>query len=494
MNNINKKHDFKLLNSLASGLLAGIYPALYYCDKNFAMVNSTEHLIFFTSYFLILPGVLSLTITIFLSKIRLKKHLLQVNSFIGFFFFWSSINYLFFSGKKQFLLYIFILVTSCIYSYFLKKHHPKLMLIQGLLVILASINLISTFYTNYSISSDWKKHSDSISNITFKHRPNIYLLQPDGYVNFSELSKGYYDNEDADFEDYLSKKGFTNYNDFRSNYTSTLTSNSSLFMMKHHAYFNIPNYSDVIDYRKHIISENTVLSIFKNNGYETHFISEKPYLLANYPKLGFDSANFSYDEFGPILKWDAKSARIENSLKTKITEVKKTPQFYFLEFFNPSHISTWEKYSTGKAEERALWIGRKENANTTLKTLIDTIVNQDPTALILILSDHGGFVGLDYTMQIKKKTDDRDLIYSMFSSQLSILWPEKLEDGKELEIKSSVNVFRYIFSQLAKKESLLNHLELDESYIILDDNEYKGVYTYINEKGGVVFKKTEPSK
>ena len=103
-------------------------------------------------------------------------------------------------------------------------------------------------------------------------------------------------------------------------------------------------------------------------------------------------------------------------------------------------------------------------------------------------------MGLDYTMQVKKKTDDRDLIYSMFSSQLSILWPEKLEDGKELEIKSSVNVFRYIFSQLAKKESLLNHLELDESYIILDDNEYKGVYTYINEKGGVVFKKTEPSK
>ena len=74
-------------------------------------------------------------------------------------------------------------------------------------------------------------------------------------------------------------------------------------MMKHHHYFYKPEKGGLFNYRKHIISENTVLSILKNNNYQTHYIAENPYILANVPKLGFDSVNISYDEFGPLYQW-----------------------------------------------------------------------------------------------------------------------------------------------------------------------------------------------
>lgn len=92
-------------------------------------------------------------------------------------------------------------------------------------------------------------------------------------------------------------------------------------------------------------------------------------------------------------------------------------------------------------------------------------------------------------MPAMNKTEDRDLIYSMFSSQLSILWPEELKPETNLNIKSSVNIFRFLFSQLSEQMDLLNYLEPDESYIILNNNKNKGVYLYIDDSGGMSFRK-----
>ncbi len=43
-----------------------------------------------------------------------------------------------------------------------------------------------------------------------------------------------------------------------------------------------------------IVSENPVLTIFKNNGYKTHFITETGYMLFNRPRKGFDYYNIDY--------------------------------------------------------------------------------------------------------------------------------------------------------------------------------------------------------
>jgi len=120
---------------------------------------------------------------------------------------------------------------------------------------------------------------------------------------------------------------------------------------------------------------------------------------------------------------------------------------------------------------------------------VNSILERDPNALVIIMGDHGGFVGFDYTHQIYSKTSDRDLIYSIFSAQLSILWPNGLEPDNLLPVKSPVNVFRTVFSVLGDRPDLMDHLEKDESFVILNSDAPKGVYKYLNHEGEVVFQK-----
>lgn len=299
------------------------------------------------------------------------------------------------------------------------------------------------------------------------------------------INKGYYKHDNSDFENYLTQKGFINYEGFRSNYASTLTSNSSLFMMKHHHYFYRPEKGDLFNYRKHIVTENAVLSILKNNNYQTHYIVENPYILANVPKLGFDSVNISYDEFGPLFQWGNPVHDVYADLMTLVNQNTSTPQFYFVEFYKPSHVSTTKKLSIGKEQERKLWIDRLKEANKLLVNLVDSVLERDPNALIVILGDHGGYVGFDFTGQMENKILIRDLIYSTFSTKLSILWPsEKLKQSSS-KIKSTVNVFRHVFSNLAEDPKYTKHLEPNESWNIVLDKEEKGIYKYIDENGEI---------
>lgn len=473
-------------SSFLVGALAGLYPVLFYCYRNFGLVNSWEHFLFFCTRFFLLPIFLSLVGLVLLNSLSLKKYKVHFLSFLNFAFFFGSIIFLFFSGKKQLILFASIIVIAIFYAFLLNKQLKKLMFFQFLLVIIASFNLLNRVYSNYTTPQGWQNHSDDIINAKLVHRPNIYLIQPDGYVNFSEYDKGYYSFENNGFSSYLSSMGFENHDNFRSNYSSTLASNSSLMMMKHHYYFHLSKSGDIFDYRKFIVSENSVLKILKNNGYKTHFISENPYLLANHPNLGFDDANFNRKEIRNIFRWGNPKSDVYYDLKKLLNQPCGLPQFYFIQFFQPSHVAHREDWSNGKEQEKLNWRKRLDQANTNIKKLIEIINEKDHNALIIILSDHGGFVGFDFTEQVNRKTNDRNLIYSIFSSQLSIRWPEDLIPKSKLKIKSSVNVFRLIFSQLAEQPAFANNLEADESYIQLNDKNHNGIYKYIDNSNKVV--------
>ncbi len=63
---------------------------------------------------------------------------------------------------------------------------------------------------------------------------------------------------EGSFENFLINHIFKYYEDFRSNYASTLSSNSATFMMKHHYYFNEKNFSEAIKTRDIIITQKTL--------------------------------------------------------------------------------------------------------------------------------------------------------------------------------------------------------------------------------------------
>jgi hypothetical protein len=472
-------------NPILIGGLSGMFPAIFYSVKNFGLVYSSRHLLFFTICFVIIPIIISVVVNTVLSSYKYHQLKQHWNPFFSFVYFFGSINFLNFGGKLELLLYPFILLGGIVFSYGFKAHFSKFLFFQFLLTVYALCKLGLGFFNYTNFSSEWKTQNDDIEQIKLIHRPNIYLFQPDGYVNFSEIDKGYYNIDNSVFENYLTQKGFINYDGFRSNYFSTLTSNSSLFMMKHHHYFYKPEKGDLFNYRKHIITENTVLSILKNNNYQTHYIVENPYILANVPKLGFDSVNISYDEFGPLYQWGEPVHDVYEDFLTLLNHDRTSPQFYFVEFYKPFHVSVSKKVSKGKEKEREQWIDQLKEANNLLVNLVDSVLEKDPNALIIILGDHGGYVGFDYTKQIKTKTLNRDLIYSAFSAQLSILWPSENLKQSSPEIKSTVNVFRHVFSNLAEDPKYTKHLEPNESWNIVFDKEEKGIFKYIDENGEI---------
>ena len=467
---------------------AGLYPIGFYFSNNFTLVNTWGHLGYFSLYYLIIP----IAIFLFSSKLFdlefLKKWKKYILPFLNVFTFLFLLKVSYYAGiHKKIILGIF--VVSVGFSYFLYHQIKKVVVFQLLLAVLSFGFLVPKIYKQVTNNSEWLVQPDDIENVKFKKTPNVYFIQPDGYVNFSELNKGYYEIDNSDFESYLGKNNFTYYNDFRSNYASTLSSNSATFAMKHHYYNKGTSLSESINARDILITKNSVLDIFKNNNYKTYFVTEKPYLLLNRPKMGYDRCNISYDDISYIGTGLGEPQDLMLPLNEYLESDKNSSKFFFIEFFNPGHITRRKIDSDGINEEKKHWESSLRVANDKLKKMISLINKKDPDALIIIMADHGGYVGMKNTIEVYNKTEDRDLIYSIFSSSLAIKWPDNNSPEFDDNLKTAVNVFRVLFSYLGKNEKYLQHLQSDDSYVIIRNGAPKGVYQYIDETGKVTFKK-----
>src|SRR5690606_19800681 len=160
----------------------------------------------------------------------------------------------------------------------------------------------------------------------------------------------------------------------------------------------------------------------------------------------------------------------------------------FFEKLHPGHIKVYEE-SIGTVEaERQKYLKKLQESNGWLEELIDVIQQNDPNGLIVIIADHGGYVGWEYSLQSHSKTDDRDLLYSGFSTLLAIKWNGEIPESDE-QLKTSVNLFRILFSHLSDDDSLLNNLQDNSSYNKLTIGEPLGIYKVLDTNGNVVFEK-----
>jgi hypothetical protein len=476
------------ISPILAALAAGLYPILFYYTNNYTLINSWDHLGYFITIFLVLPMII-FSVAFRVSKLKMfHKWQKYVLPFLNLFVFLFLLKVCLYAGLQKKMTLGIIIVTFLV-VWFFYRFFKKWVVVQFVLAVIGAFTLIPVVISQLNYSREWLKQPDDIENAVFKKKPNVYLIQPDGYVNFSELKKGYYNIDNSEFESFLATNNFKNYPEFRNNYASTLSSNSATFMMKHHHYNKGSNFSEGINAREIIISKNSVLSVFKKNGYKTHYISEKPYLLVNRPKMGYDYCNFSYDEIPYLSTGFIDQRDIFEPLSEYIEQNPNELKFVFIEFFNPGHIANRKVATLGKEKEKEAWVESLERANDTLEKLVSEIKAKDPNSLILIMADHGGYVGMDYAQETETKTQDRDLIYSMFSSQLSIHWPDGKAPKIDANIKSAVNVFRVLISYLSETEVYLEHLQDNSSYIIINDGAPKGVYKYIDNEGKITFLK-----
>jgi len=480
---LNSSKDYPVLAALA----AGLYPLGHYYYNNFTFINSWNHFGFFLLVFIVAP------IIVFYGIHRISKHITILNRYkkyvipiLNLSSFALLIVISTYGFKKK--LMVLVLLIAIGLAILLHKQFKKLIVIQMIMAIMVIASFVPTLYSYFNHNQDWLKQADTIDSVVFKKQPNIYLIQPDGYANFTELKNKTYDFDNAEFEYYLAKNKFKIYNNFRSNYYSTLSSNASLFTMKHHYYSSFKKSSnEVFKAREIIVGDNPVLSIFKNNNYKTHFIAETPYLIANKPEVMYDYSNIDVDEVPFFSKGFDYNRDVIDDLKTAFTkEFKSSNNFYFIQKILPGHVSTYKNQSKGKTKEREIYIERLGWANTWLEDIIAEINEHDPNGLVIILADHGGFVGYDYTRASNIKQENRDLIYSIFSTALAIKWPEDVSKF-DVDLKTNVNVFRVLFSYLGNETKYLESLEKDLSFKPITEGAPFGIYELINENGDIVF-------
>ncbi|OMP30226.1 sulfatase-like hydrolase/transferase [Mangrovimonas sp. DI 80] len=474
---------------ILSALGAGLYPLIYYYNNNFSLVNSWGQFVLFVLWFLVVPIVVFQIVSVISKKVLSQKKYGYVLPVLNFVLFGGlMILSTYGVGKKRYLL---VTVAALGLGFLLQKHFKKILVIQFILILLAVPKLIANIQRHVSYDRTWMSLSDNIEEVKFTRKPNVYVIQPDGYPNFEELKRGYYNFDNSQLEGFLQDNGFTLYEGFRSNYFSTLSSNSSMFAMKHHYYNNPPKgENEFYNARDIIVGQNSVVPVFKKNGYNTSLLLEKSYLLLNKPELQYDFCNIAQDDLSFLARGfeitkDLK-ADLENSLQNQTNE----PNFYFIEKISPGHITTYKNRSLGKEKERLNYLEKLKSANDWLKEMVQLIQTHDDNALIVIVADHGGFVGMDYTLECKEKQTNRDLIYSIFSTALAVKWPEN-PMNYDKDLKTNVNLFRVLFSYLSENPKYLENLESDTSFVVLKEGAPFGVYQYIDEEGEVVFLRKE---
>jgi len=464
-----------------TGLAAGLYPLLHYYSNNFNIADSWPQFSFLVLLCIVIPvGVALVLPSIFgLGSLkRLQKYTLTAFNFL---YFTILLSLLIFHFKN--MLLAAILVGIGLLSLFSHRFLNKIVMLQLLLAVMSLVSLVPKLFFVFNYDDSWKDITENVLEVKLIKTPNIYLIQPDGYANFSELRKASYNDLDTTFENWLTDEGFINYPNFRSNYFNTLTSNSSAFTMKHHFYGNVNrNNEKTQGAMEDIVGENNALSILNNNGYNTHLFTDNSFFLMNRKLRAYDYCNIpeselSYYELGKLSKVD-----ILSDFKSKLEEKPEGPNFFFIEKITPGHINNQRMGSGAIAKNREKYLLGVQQANEWLTSLIQMIKAHDENALIIIMADHGGSVGLEYLSEFKERMLNEAEANSVFSALLSIKWPEGLTP-ENLNFKTNVNLFRNLFYHLSDDPIFMKSYQADKSYLYNLASDKMEVYQCIDENG-----------
>lgn len=477
------KVSFK--SALIFGFSAGLYPLIYIYSNNFSLLSSWYQFLYLLGQFVLLPALLFVAIKFFVIKLQLfVNHTALILTFFNLLIFSSLIIYATYGLNKK--LQLLILVFTFGISFLLFIHIRKLIRFQLLLAGIGVVFLLPSLLKYYKYSDISHLQNGDILKIKLNKTPNIYLIQPDGYVGFSEITKSNYNFDNSEFNNFLKSSGFTLYPNYRSNYPSTLSSNSALFGMKHHFYNYDSSKSELLFARDIIVGNNSALSILKNNGYTTSLILENAYLLVNRPSMAYDYCNINFNELSVVGNGFELKKNITKDLEVALEKNIRAPYFYFIEKILPGHIATYASYSEGMEVERLKYLEKVKEANRWLTEMVNLISKKDPNGLIIIASDHGGYVGFDYTAEAYRKPEKNEDVYSMFSSLLAIKWPEN-EFDYERDTITAVNLFKIVFSNLSDDQKYFKSYEADNSYLKIYEGENQGIFEIINNNE-IIFK------
>jgi hypothetical protein len=314
---------------------------------------------------------------------------------------------------------------------------------------------------------------------TLKAKPNIYFFIYDAYGSEQVYANNFgFDNSKHYAE--LEKRRFRVVHTL-SNYANTWATTLSFFSGSHHYYtMNFRNDDttsgrDVLNGHAH----NPVITTLRRNGYRVQFVHASDYFVSDQGDLDIAYAAkprlnilrlYGSERLDDLvgLKDAASRARLldqqDNYLLERIPEIAKAgagPWFTFFWQPLPNH-SEKRVFFTKQAGFAATFIERTQQANERMLRVVDRIIRDDPSAIVVVIGDHGAwrYAGAAYRDPDPNKAFEHygitpqaatlDLFGAMIAIRSGGLCDDLVYRGL-----TPVNIMRVVFACLAERRDVL---------------------------------------
>jgi hypothetical protein len=493
---------------LLLAVLTGLYPSLFFLSKNWFVFSFAQRLYLILSLTAAALTVL-LTLHFLFSRTRLPRRvarsavvLVAVYLLVGYFDFVVvdlERRYGSFDVRGAITIALSAVAALLLMASWRKPQgsDPVRHINIGLaaMTLMAFLSLGMSVAGNYSkmfsASSPDANQTATYDQVRFQSTPNIYLLIPDSYPS-NPVLKRFFHYDNGKFSTELQNLGFRVYDDYFSSYPYSVESVHSMLSMSHN-YLQKTIGNDAIGLREIIGGRNNdVMRILANNGYKSVFIHQTDYLFKEHcyierclPKLSEYEmlwSNLQNHYFFSWLPWDGRRYDVADEMKDQIRNTPANSRAFIYGHFMGAHsgVKALDALEQNRLVLRKHYPSMIATVNRMLLEQIREISRHDPSAVIVIVGDHGTWAGANRTESALTPDETLD----KFHVFLAIRWGDAYKGQYDDKVKSGVNLFRYVFAYLSESESILETRVADESYLLSN-----GAYKVVED--GAVMDKAE---
>ena len=321
---------------------------------------------------------------------------------------------------------------------------------------------------------------EALKEFIFKKKDNVYFIVLDSYTSIEGL--GVLGLDETPFLNGLSQRDFHLYKSFFTNFQTTRYAMPTYLNMsiKNRNDFYYQTSSSILS--KIVAGEGLVYKIFKRNGYQMSIFHPNRYLLAGLPcgvslcspPLGWHRYFDLFMMVVPrqlylpgVVQPNMPSQEDFAYLLAEIQERRDKNYFTYLHFYLPNHVHQILYGKCDQEQNTKEYAQRVKKANQLTVEVIDAIVRADPKAMLILASDHGPTLFHKCSMDVPLKT--REEIIERQGAFLAIKWNGDYDGRFDQEVKTSANLFRYIFSHLTESDTILASKVPDDAFYQLAD-------------------------
>ena len=487
-----------MLNRLLLSLSTGLYCSMFFLSNNWYIYSTAQNI------FLVVMGAIICSLVIlfaafvilFTSKLILRKFKREIDldNWIDIVVIGLSLSLCTILLRNTLValsLSPVIIIIPMVFIVIVARSKLKNTVLRKLSVIFIILTVVSISGLVLDISQakspvqDWLAQNKNYNDqIRFIKTPNVYLIIAESYPNKEALGK-IYNFENHLFYEKLENRNFTLHHDHYSNYTYTFSSLPSLFGMEHHQYsINLGNFDSMGG--RSILEANTynpVIDIFRRNNYKIQYMVSGGGLIPKGASVDYywptPSVHLALETFfthQDTTRKDSFISHNQNLLEILTAIFSKNaannkPTFSFIYTSQPGHspsrhgsmnrTTMLNFYETFRQE----YYKNIQEANTHLLEIIDLILKNDNDPLIIIAGDHGSW-GYRWDIDGHGNKITKTLTFlDKFGVLMAIRYPVDNHQKIDKDLRTHVNLFRYVFAYLSNSNKILETKAKEDIYL-----------------------------